>query len=367
MISTIESLVTMNYIKYNRLSEIVGEAYKNSSSNQLDFFIDINSIIKPLFSKDGMIRYEIEDPLSLCAAIINMCAHYRSFFRNYQVQTSFYLVFSWNHPAHNDKFVRGYNHSFIDSVMSNKPMMDYVLNNMEQLEIICPYLPNIKFYRTEFETSCCINELLRLNNPDELKRKTCIILSKDILNMQNIAYFPDNVAYLRPLKYDGDRSYICKINDRELPIEFWNVFCKERKIKPFEFTNNILSPAYFINLVALSNCKSRNIYSIFPYRKSLDICMQYAYNMINQDTLPDPLIAPRVFADFVSRTNDNVSAIAIEGNIKAIDSSYQHFIFENTIEAKLIRSIRSNLYDKNGVQYINNQYFQKCPLDLDSL
>lgn len=368
MILTIESLVTMNYVKYSQLSKIVGDYFYGSQTTELDIYVDVNSIIKPLFSSSGSCRYEIEDKNALCAAIINMCAHYRAFFKNYQVETNFYIVFSWNNPEHNSKFVKGYNKSFVDSVYHNRPMMDYIIHNIEIMNLICPYLPNIYFYSSQFETSTAIYELLKINNS---KEKDNIIISKDILQLQNISYgdiyHSNNVCLLRPLKYEGDQSYFVGYKkDPSMYIDFWTKVCKMRKIAGFEKDSiSMLNPKYISSFLAITKLTERNIYALLSNQaayKMLREVEQYTSNYTD-------IIDWRTISSFIMANPDksrNLIPQEIENRCKAIDITYQDIIFANTPEARTI-TVKPDLYDRDGVHQINNEYFKKCPLDLDRL
>ena len=161
----------INYVKYDKLAELVAIHYKGSPATELNVFVDINSIIKPLFGKGESHTHEVKDQLELSSQIINLCAHYRAFFRKLDVETKFFLVYGLNCPKANTIFVQGYNKDFVQSYTKRQAMRDMVENNMKALEILCPYLPGIYFFNAlDQETSAFIEFIVKkldLNNLDK--------------------------------------------------------------------------------------------------------------------------------------------------------------------------------------------------------
>ena len=86
-------------VKYERLSNLINEYYKNSDSNQIELYIDVSSFIDQLIKKADQMQNKINtgDNLFISAWILNMCAHYRRFFRTrrliwrYRCQTRRYF------------------------------------------------------------------------------------------------------------------------------------------------------------------------------------------------------------------------------------------------------------------------------------
>ena len=50
---TLEQLLTGHFIKYNRLSELIGASYAGSNCTKINLFIDLNSLVKGLYSIDA--------------------------------------------------------------------------------------------------------------------------------------------------------------------------------------------------------------------------------------------------------------------------------------------------------------------------
>ena len=109
---TLEQLLTGHFIKYNRLSELIGASYAGSNCTKINLFIDLNSLVKGLYSIDAW-GYKSVSRYEMTAIILNMCGHYRQFFRNLGVSTNIYLIYGLNCPKSNETYVFGYNNSFV--------------------------------------------------------------------------------------------------------------------------------------------------------------------------------------------------------------------------------------------------------------
>ena len=90
---SVSQIIYSSCVKYNRLKSIIDEAFAGSEANNLNIYIDLYSILKQAFKKE----INVENYFDITSCVINTCAHYREFFkRYYNVDTSFYLIFSYN-------------------------------------------------------------------------------------------------------------------------------------------------------------------------------------------------------------------------------------------------------------------------------
>ena len=158
--TNIENIIYGSYVKTARLDQIVYEAFSNTSiaaATELNIFIDIYSVLHQSFSEHYRVDYS--NYTDITSGLINMCAHYRSYFRRLKVHTKFYLVFSTNTCEINRKFIAGYNEIFLTKC--NVPEYKKIVNdNFNLLKILCPYLPDIHFLETKHESSVLMYELL---------------------------------------------------------------------------------------------------------------------------------------------------------------------------------------------------------------
>ena len=116
--ASVKQIIYRSFVKYDRLQPLIYETFSNSSISEctsLDIYIDLYSVLKPLFSEHS--RTKIEEYTEVTTEIINMCAHYRYFFRKLSVATRFFLVWSYNTSEINRKFVSAaYNDQIMFSV-----------------------------------------------------------------------------------------------------------------------------------------------------------------------------------------------------------------------------------------------------------
>ena len=349
---TIERLINSNYVRYNRLIQIVTEAFVGSTANEINIYIDLYSILKGLYSDRS--NYVIEDYSSVTSSIINMCAHYREFFRSrYRVESKFFIVYSKNCPYINKQFYPDYNKNNEYKMNSNKIVDDMIKNNLELLSTLCPYLPDIHFIEGTFETGVIIYDLIcreEVNN-----RNPHLIITKDVYNYQLVS-MRDNIVILRPKKSEGnDVSYY--INKHNLYVEY----LKSRKA---DYTNipAILSPQLISLVMTLSSIKERNIKSLINIKTVLKLLYE---KVINYNILNGYNSDMNHIYNVLNIEKYGLGATTFEHRFKCIDIAFQHSVFINTPECTSI-SI-NNLYDPDNVRAINNKYFRNNPLDLNRL
>lgn len=250
-----ETIIGSNYIKYNRLSEIVQKAYHGSSADKLNIFIDINSMIRGLFNKNTKVM--ITDEYELAAHIINICGHYRKYFKGLQVQTRFFLIWGLNIPKQNKLFARKYNTAFEKSITNSKTIFDNIRSNMRVLELLSPYLPDIYYLNADDnETSAFIEFFYKTYTKYLLEGET-LVLSRDILSLQLIPSI--SVKILRPRKISGvDESFIIDHKN------FWKSFITMRNYSPLV---NEIPINCFSNILAMTRLPERSMSSIksFPH------------------------------------------------------------------------------------------------------
>lgn len=347
---TLEQILYTNYIKYDKLTELVNEAFKGSNANSIHLYIDLYSIFKGLYNNQ---TYDIMDYTVITSSIINLVAHMKSFFRKrYRVESKVYLVYSKNCPYINNQFYPEYNKKKMSSFNSNKLIDDMIESNIKLLKILCPYLPDIHFISGTFETGVTIYDLicrneLQDNNPH-------IVLTRDSYNYQ-LAAMRDNITIFRPKKYNGkDESYF--INQNNLI----NTYLMERKT---EYRTTTLMPGLLSLLMTLSSVQERNIKMLFNIKTSVTMLEKAIadYKILNGYNSNIGL----VYNGLYSSKLEKISDITFEHRFKAIDIQSQHMIYLNTAEPSSISL--ENLYDPEEVKEINNKYFISNPLDLMNL
>lgn len=350
----LESFLMAHFVKYENLSVLVNQAFSGSQATEVNLYIDMYSITKSLYS-DSCIA-NITDYRSVIACIINMCAHYRHYFRKYLgVNTKIFIINSLNCPETNRKFVAGYNEIMYRKFTSNTFIKNMVNHNTDLMNIIIPYLPEIYFVNSQYESSVVISSIIDKqckngnSNPN-------IIITRDILyNMQLLSLHPET-AILRPTKNkNGDVSYIIEPlrNDMISINRYWQNFCNELGCKNIDIN---IHPINTSLLLSLSRLPDRNLKSIM----NINTAKRYINNIVGNNPIK---------CSIQSIIDNGISAkcgeTIIFNRYKSIDVEFQKSIYESTIEYRLLDF--KDLYDPEAVKDINNRYFESNPLDLDKL
>ncbi|MGL5330979.1 MAG: hypothetical protein ACRDD7_17080 [Peptostreptococcaceae bacterium] len=346
----IEQLLNTNYVKYNRLVEIVNEAFKGSNANSINVYIDLYSILKVLFSDK---IYNIDDYTSVTACIVNMCAHYRDFFRTrYKTESVIYLVYSENAAYLNKQFYPEYNSKNEFIMNRHTHVKDMIKTNLELLNTLCPYLPDIHFINSNFEVGVVIYDLICRN--EAVNNNPHLVITKDMYNYQLASM--NNVTVLRPKKSNGeDISYYINKNN------LYHIYLKDRKVDLANFPM-MLNPGLVSLLMTLSSVTERNIKSLLNIKtaaKELFKAIE-SYRLVNDYNSNIPLVW-----NAIDNTKTKIGLTTFNHRFNAIDIRFQHSVYMTSSEHHSISL--TNLYDPDTVRGINNSYFKNNPLDLNRL
>lgn len=348
------------YVKKTKLRELVYDTYGNSSiaeATKLNIYIDLTSILHPLYSEHN--RITIENMTDISAGIINMCAHYRSFFREeLGVDTRIFLINSLNICDINKKFVGTYNQVFEEKtkITDGKKLID---NNLKLLKALCPYLPAIYYVDSvqQFETAVLIAhiiELLHDENPN-------LIISHDMYPLQLCAQYRWT-SYLYPFKtrnkltkMSEDLSWMIPVNDKpNFREEFWTNYTKARKLQGSALYR--ISPINFPLILAMVMLPERGLNAILRIPKAVEMIYSVVGGediRIDQSQLEsNPAFADLPFAQIAAR-------------YKACDVQFMLPFYRATPEATQI-----NFLDLDNIAAVNNivaKYYANNPIDLFKL
>lgn len=343
---TVEQVVMYNAIRYQTLNRLVHDKYSNSKYNncsEINLFIDITKICNSLTKEIINFGYN-EDPFSISAAILNLCAHYRSFFRRgLSVDTNIYLLYSDGSFPYNKSNYPQYS-------MGKYQCENIVMENIDVLNIICPYIQNIQLIQTQHEISIPINDILDFNG----KRIPSILITTDIVNWQivNRSLFGYDVCVFNPKKYGGDDlSYIVDSDN------LISRYLQKRKVKR-ELNSFSFSSCLYTLLLAMSRVPERNMYGILSIPEATKkIEFAISNNLILNGFIN---ISALDYLDF------GKNSFAISQRYKAIELFSQYGFFRtNNIVGRYNGMI--NLLDPKGIQEIDNKYYQNCKVDFPSL
>lgn len=349
---SVDNIIYSSFVKYDRLNQQLYHAVQNthiSRCTNLNIYIDLYSVLKSIFSEHY--RTDITDYTAITSGIINMCSHYRGFFKRLSVNTKFYLVFSYNTCDINRKFVAEYNAEFYRK--SNiRLFREIAESNFKLLELLCPYLPDIFFIKSErsYESTILMANLIEHygdGNPN-------LIISKDLYPMQLCYKYPTTM-FLCPIKIKGglDQSIMVTIRENDnmsFNYSFWNLVALKRRYR----MDNMFADIYCCNfplLSALRGFQDRNIASMV----SLKTASRIIYNMV--DINPIDITPPMLY-----QNPEVPNPALVESRLRALDMSYIYPFYLNDPESKSIQL--QNLRDDAMINQINAKFFEKNPIDL---
>jgi hypothetical protein len=349
---TIGQIIASNYIKYDRLAQMVTTAFANSNAEKVNLFIDINSCIKPMYAS-GFNLVSLEEDTAIAAYIINMIAHYRKYFKTrHSVSCDAYLVYSPNIRPEHLLFYSDYNKTMWNTIRLQKEKNDLLLINMAILEKLCPYLPDTCITMGTFETSVIMQNIInKVRNPNVPN----VVISRDIYATQLPAVNPDVIVFRPKKSKQIDESYFVAnggcitnlINDRQVHSDASGL------------NDGLLSL-----IMALNKLPERDVKTLLSLPKALSL-------------IKSAIETGRVYNNYSSNISDIINLFpdkektqcihgGLDGRFKSIDLVYQSAIYEANPDRHNFKGI-ANLYDPRGIHSICNEYFKVNPLDLDNL
>lgn len=352
-----DSLIYSSYIKYNKLADIINIEFAGSNATEINLYIDLYSVFKAIYNTNKNLAFS--HPFAITSDIINMCAHYRNFFKTrYKVYTKIFLVYSTNDGmVYNTKFYPDYHNEYYNNYMTNLDINNLILNNVKMINLLCRYINDIAFVYSKYETGVVIYDIMQkeyIQNTKNNKVIPDIIISKDLYNMQ-LCSVKENIIMIRPKKNKGeDLSF--SINGRNMI----NTYIIERKCS--SVYNNINGQMLSL-IMALTRVPERNIksYKQIPY---IIKCINDAINngyILNEYNTDIEYICNILNMKY----NLNIDPFIVDQRFKAIDIIQQYGAYQMSPEIKYEKMV--NLYDPETVKKINNDYFGNHPLDLNVL
>lgn len=350
----VEQLIAGSFIKYNRLGELIFKAFQGSNCTEINLFVDLNSVLKPMYSIDRW-TYKSQGIYEIAATVINMCGHYRVFFKGLGVNSHIYIIYGLNCPTTNNTYVSGYNSKFLNSYIKKPDTTAVIEENLKVLNIMCQYLPGIYFFDIgDCEVSSMIDYLITTTKSKERGYEN-IVLTKDVLALQLIP--EHDVRVLRPIKTkNGDESFITY--NANLWPSFINLYRKDKdpQIR--------ISNTFFQNVLAMTKVPERSMYAVFSVAKAIrtiDLAVRSGFldgtKFYNQATLNTALAAMDV----------QCNTVELEMRFRAINTHYQstYVLPIEKPEFKRLRLI--DLDDAVSLREIASRYFAATPIDLDRL
>lgn len=356
---SVESIISRYFVRYNRLSGAIPYAFSDVNSNVLNIYVDLYGLFRTIYSRSY--RTNVTDYVAFTSSIVSLCAHYRTFFKSRGVHTKIFLISSFNTPSFVKAELPEYNIT-MDDKRSNKVISDMMDFNLGLLDILCPYLPDIFFLKTEFESAVLMYEIMnREGNIPSL------ILTTDLYPLQ-LCTMKDNVALLWPRwsrAENGmveDISAICPPRGHfEHEKSFAYIIQRTNGKTTSDTIRGAVIPSNFMLLEAMNQFKDRDLKVLLN--------VKIASKLINET--PGGLETKLYPQDIFNRLKaeeaagyhlDTTIFDKIQERFRALDLSFQHNIFKQNIECVTFHY--ENLSDPDALNLINSKYFANNPLDL---
>lgn len=358
----IANILYGSYIRYDRLYEMTKYAfYGKTDSNDVNIYIDAYSILKSLY-KYGL-NIQITDSCVIASCLINLAIHLRAYFDSrHHVNSKIYIIYGGARPR--EAFVNYYRYNEKNILMedSNSFMKNLIIDNLNVVKILCPYLYDIFCivdYENEF--SVLASSIINMQNRDSSTTTPNIIYSKEPLAYQLVAYKPMTFLY-RPKKKLAnayDNSWVVTKST------LYNAY-RYGELKLEKQLDTTLDIHMFSIYQAISGVRSRSMNSLKTANQTIKLLedairQNIFYNGYNANAIfySNPNAFMRLF------DNTKIDSAVVTNRFAAIDLAFQTMLFDSTINSKEIVSGIINLYNPQEVRNINDRYFRQYPLDLN--
>lgn len=350
---TVEQLlVYRNFIRYPELKKLTLEAFAGNTSEELNIYIDLYSMLLELYRRD----ITFNSPNVITSTIINLCAHMRSYYAiHHNVSTKFFIIYG-DTFGYNKLFIPGYNATNDDKMFKNPFMVEKVHFNLNLLEILCPYLPGIYFISKSYEPMVIITDIMHKEIASG-NIAPSLVLSRDPNCIQLTSY--GAVLFFNNKKngviYHADKQYA--INSYLLKLH--NGTNCDNMFKVAGLSGDLLNI-----LITLSSLRSRGIPALYPMNKAINIVNAAVergsiLNGLNTD-------AQFIYQGLFVGEECKISIDSFCMRFKAIDLTTQYMAYQYDSISK-DTSYKTDLIDVEAVQAINNEYFRDNPIDLNRL
>ena len=336
-------IMNTNKVKYSLLEPMIKEVYHNKNSNEVYMYLDVYSIIMQLV-KNNEISYGYN---ALCSGIINICGHYRHFFRKYGIDTTFFIYSLNSYSEIYNKIVPDFNYCNINA-LSGHSYSEMIFENLSMLSTIIKYIPRVYYIQSNiFEPVVHFKHMIK-TSLESNNNIAHIILSKDP-SMFQLCNISDMVSVIRTKPRDS--SYIVS---KDTLINKYLEF--ERKVKT---RSEIISPELFSIILATS-----------PYK-----CMSALVNINSVIKNLEFAISNRRITngypyDIGSVLNlfKNYNYEEMHRRFGAVDLKLLYGLYVNKYKAYMhIDSYITDIQDADSVNNLNNFEFKDYPIDVMSL
>ena len=342
-----DHVLISHYIKYDRLTELINAEFHDSGYNKVNILIDAYSMIKSIY---GLNPNQFIDKFSIASCIINACAHYRNFFwTRYRVTCKIWVVFSRMDMSilEANAFYPNYHNIFTTDCNPDMDMM--IQQNMEILNTLCPYIPDVSFIQSGYEPGLVFGNIAK--NYHDIPN---IIISKDPWNLQVVGN-SHNVYMLRPMKRNGE--------DLSILISNKNVLQYYASLRKVDCDMSKLHSSFISFIIVTTRFPERGMRALH----NMKTVVKYLNEAIDKKYILNGFISDvnGLCNELNSHNNTLLKRFEIDSRMNAIGylpCMYRYMMSPHVDNINII-----NLHDPKSVKQINETYFSRVPLDLMSL
>lgn len=355
---TLESMFNYKKIRYVVLDELLKPyiTYESKEINTVNFYIDVYSIIKNLYTPSIMesTTFSNDTVPTIVSQIINIAAHYRNYiWTRLGKYSNIYFVFSDKKDPFlvniNNEYKGRYYSKYVDVNPTFSSMNKVIKKSINLIKLIVDYLPNIYFINSQnIDINVCIYYLMNKSKKGEKN----IILTRDKVQYQLVL----NEAIVLDLK-GNDTKVIDKLTllDELLPK------------KNQDYTINLL-PEFYLPILAIAGLKSYSLTGVPKYGNLKTI--KLLDNLVIQGKLSN---ITYTLDGFLEVLKDN-KTFKDESYLEIIKSDYQCLNIEFRYQSlkikeiiKIIDECLINRVDAAGLRHINDTILGEHYIMLEEL
>ena len=334
--------------RYPELQRLVDFTFRGSNATGLNIFIDATDILYKISQYIKKTDEYIGNCNVLVSGLINIAAHYRSFFASrYQCHTKIWIVYSKENVI--GKKYHGQFDYRIKSSSLEKTLYEQAIYMAAD---ICKLIPDVDVQVTiaDFLTkSLGILKYEKATNPS-------IFITKDEFNYQVCMY--DKMYVLRPKKKISGEDISALIHTNA--VDYFIADISKSQIKSISgISNTLIHP-----IMALSRVPSRNLRSVYRIQQTVSTILDAINRQVISQSYPWDI--NKFFESLALDKKRRESINILIERFKACDVvNTQLLAYECTAEYLTYNGI-VNVYDPNGAKAINEEYFKECPLNLEA-
>ena len=136
------------YIKYDRMLEINNSIFQsisddNINTSEIDVYIDLKNMLSKLYAMDVFSNKRF----SICAAIINLAAHIRGYYKTrHRLWARIFLVYGEDSSSNHRQFYQKFGEdTFSQENFKHQETNKFIHSQLELVKILCAYINELYF------------------------------------------------------------------------------------------------------------------------------------------------------------------------------------------------------------------------------